>query len=97
MKKVNKLLFTGIIILFALESYQNLYASGNKVLFNKDWKFHQGSVANAEQPSYNDSRWRVLDLPHDWSVEPLPVQREGITVGPFSRMSEGGWDVGQTI
>lgn len=97
MKKVKKLLLSFIIAYSAIGISHEVYASGRKILFNKDWKFHLGSVANAEQPSYNDSRWRVLDIPHDWSVEPLPVQREGITIGPFSRMSEGGWDTGQTI
>ena len=64
---------------------------------NQHWKFYHGCIANAEQPSFNDSGWRVLDIPHDWSVEPLPVQREGITIGPFSRMSIGGPDTGQTV
>ncbi|MCD8042686.1 MAG: DUF4982 domain-containing protein [Tannerellaceae bacterium] len=94
-----------IVILFCWSSV--MAATGRKVNFNKDWKFHLGSAPNAEQPHYNDSKWRVLDLPHDWSVEPLPAQKEGITKGPFSRMSEtgddtrsmggGGWDVGQTL
>ena len=65
--------------------------------FDSNWKFHLGIVANAEQPEYNDSRWRVLDLPHDWSVEPLSFQKQGITTGPFSRMSEGDIDTGQTV
>ena len=72
-------------------------ATERKVSMNANWKFYHGPIANAEQPSFNDSRWRVVDLPHDWSVEPLPVQREGITSGPFSRLSIGGPDTGQTV
>lgn len=68
-----------------------------KVNINSQWKFHRGCVANAEQPTFNDSQWRVLDLPHDWSMDPVPVQREGITIGPFSHMSVGGADTGQTV
>lgn len=75
-------------MLFALLPDVLIHASDRKILFDKNWKFHRGIVANAEQPEYNDNNWRVLDLPHDWSVEPLPMQREGITVGPFSRMSQ---------
>ena len=97
MKNTKRIFVFNMALLLALTANVNLYASGNKTLFNKDWKFHLGNVANAEQPSYNDSKWRVLDLPHDWSIEPLPVQREGITIGAFSRMSEGGWDTGQTV
>ncbi|MDL2245273.1 DUF4982 domain-containing protein [Parabacteroides sp. OttesenSCG-928-J18] len=76
------------------------FASGRKVLFDDNWKFHRGGVANAEQPLFNDAKWRTLDLPHDWSMDPAPIQREGITVGPFSQLSEGGMggaDTGQTL
>ncbi|WP_303012361.1 glycoside hydrolase family 2 TIM barrel-domain containing protein [uncultured Bacteroides sp.] len=72
-------------------------ASERKTCMNGNWKFHRGCIANAEQASFDDTRWRTLDLPHDWSMEPVPVQREGITTGPFSRMSIGGPDTGQTV
>lgn len=35
-----------------------------------DWRFHLGDIdGGAEAPSFNDKDWRVLDLPHDWSIE----------------------------
>ena len=68
-----------------------------KTSLNEGWKFYRGCAANAEQPAFNDAGWRVLNLPHDWSMDPLPVQREGLTVGPFSRLSIGGVDTGQTV
>ena len=34
-----------------------------------DWKFNPGDVALAHQPGLDDSDWRVLNLPHDWSIE----------------------------
>jgi len=37
--------------------------------FDKDWKFNLGEVTMADQASFNDSSWRSLDLPHDWSIE----------------------------
>jgi len=85
------------VMLFTLLPDAALHASDRKTLFDSNWKFHLGIVANAEQPEYNDSHWRVLDLPHDWSVEPLSFQKQGITIGPFSRMSEGDIDTGQTV
>ncbi len=88
--------FAFFILLFVL----SVNASERKINFNKNWKFYRGSVANAEQPSFNDSKWRILDLPHDWSVEPCPIQKEGITIGPFSKLNEsgaGGADTGQTL
>ena len=37
--------------------------------FNADWHFHLGEVPGFYVPAFNDSAWRVLDVPHDWSVE----------------------------
>jgi beta-galactosidase/beta-glucuronidase len=42
--------------------------------FNLDWKFFKGDIAGGQTVSFNDSGWRNLDLPHDWSIE-----------GPFSK------------
>ncbi|HLG40847.1 MAG TPA: glycoside hydrolase family 2 TIM barrel-domain containing protein, partial [Chitinophagaceae bacterium] len=57
--------------------------------FDSDWRFIKDSIAGAEQPGFDDSKWRVLDLPHDWSIEDLPEQIPGKTIGPFSKESEG--------
>ncbi len=38
-------------------------------LIDFDWRFHLGDVRGGQAVSYNDSDWRVLDLPHDWSIE----------------------------
>src|SRR6478672_11973406 len=37
--------------------------------FNKEWKFNLSDVSNAQDTSFQDSNWRLLDLPHDWSIE----------------------------
>jgi beta-galactosidase len=37
--------------------------------FDHAWRFHLGDVAGAEQPAFDDSGWRTLDVPHDWSIE----------------------------
>jgi beta-galactosidase len=37
--------------------------------FNNNWKFQLGEKADAWQPGFDDSEWRSLDLPHDWSIE----------------------------
>ncbi len=39
------------------------------VNFDKDWKFNLGDVKGGESPDFNDSAWRTLNLPHDWSIE----------------------------
>ena len=38
-------------------------------LIDTDWKFSREDTVGAEKPGFNDGRWRVLDLPHDWSIE----------------------------
>ena len=37
--------------------------------FTQDWQFYSGDDSLASDPQYNDSGWRTLDLPHDWSIE----------------------------
>lgn len=52
---------------------------GNRVSFNKDWKFWLGEMAsNISSPDFDDTRWRALDLPHDWSIE-LPFDEHSPT------------------
>ena len=40
--------------------------------FNFGWKFQLGDTADASRPDFDDSAWRSLDLPHDWSIEGTP-------------------------
>ena len=37
--------------------------------FGSNWTFHLGDVDGAQTPEFDDSGWRALDLPHDWSIE----------------------------
>jgi len=37
--------------------------------FDHGWKFHLGDVADGQGVAVDDSQWRSLDLPHDWSIE----------------------------
>jgi beta-galactosidase len=37
--------------------------------FDKGWRFHLGRVKDGETSAINDDRWRMLNLPHDWSIE----------------------------
>lgn len=42
---------------------------GDAGKFNDEWLFLLKDDSAAVQPSYDDSKWRKLDLPHDWSIE----------------------------
>ena len=37
--------------------------------FNNNWKFSLGDVEGASVFTFDDSEWRILDLPHDWAIE----------------------------
>jgi len=41
-----------------------------------DWRFLRGHAPGAEKPEFDDSSWRQVDLPHDWSIENLPPRSE---------------------
>lgn len=65
--------------------------------FNNDWKFIKDSLKGAEKPTFDDTKWRKLDLPHDWSIEDLPATQTGEHIGPFSKVSPGGFLTGNTL
>jgi beta-galactosidase len=47
-----------------------LYAQVRTIIdFNSGWKFYLGNDSTASNEKYNDASWRVLNLPHDWSIE----------------------------
>lgn len=44
-------------------------SAASKTLFDNNWRFRLGDDSLAIAPSFDDSQWRKLTLPHDWSVE----------------------------
>lgn len=72
-------------------------SSKRTISFDENWHFIKDNPAGAETPGFDDSGWRTLDLPHDWSIEDLPDQ-DGINViGPFSKLSPGKMGTGYFI
>ena len=61
--------------------------------FNNGWTFCEADPEGAEHPDFDDSAWRRVDLPHDWSVEDTPAQDE-THIGPFFKEMENGHDTG---
>src|SRR5262245_14467021 len=49
-----------------------LVAARREQPFNGDWRFLRSDGEGLASPSLDDSAWRSLDLPHDWSIEDLP-------------------------
>ena len=96
--------FTKILVAICLLAIVSTADAQNKekvttraIAFDSDWSFIKDSVRNAEQADFNDSKWRKVDLPHDWSIDDLPGQTEGVVVGPFNKRSAGITQTGFTI
>jgi beta-galactosidase len=47
--------------------------------FDADWRFLKADAKGAEQPAFNDAKWRALAVPHDWSIE-----------GPYDQANPSG-------
>lgn len=67
------------------------------MLFDDNWRFKKDSIIDGSSMSFDDTKWRVLDLPHDWSIEDLPNQNADTVTGPFSRSSIGQSATGFTV
>ena len=90
-------------LFFGLTSCSNQQGSeitSNTVSFDDNWRFIKDSLSGAENPDFNDSTWRLLDVPHDWSIEDLPGQNGDSIIGPFDRSAidrmSSGYLVGGT-
>jgi beta-galactosidase len=58
----------------------SLAAGARQILpFDAGWQFLKADVDGAEQNNFDDSAWRTLDVPHDWSIE-----------GPFAETNKTG-------
>jgi beta-galactosidase len=65
--------------------------------FDSGWKFMPGNVPHADSAVFDDSNWRTVDLPHDWSIEDLPFVEGKKQIGPFSEDSEGKGSTGNVV
>lgn len=48
---------------------QNMSEVRQKESFNADWKFILADTETAKDSAFDDSSWRILNLPHDWAIE----------------------------
>ncbi|WPU99767.1 beta-galactosidase GalB [Mucilaginibacter sp. cycad4] len=61
--------FACILAILTLATLKPFAQNRQKLDFDKSWRFNLGAVENGEKATLNDSKWRVLNLPHDWSIE----------------------------
>ncbi len=77
------LLFAGFLLLTACKSSTDQKFSNRKVSFNADWSFHLNDSIADKDTIGAGTKWRTLDVPHDWSIE-----------GKFDEKSPGGYGGG---
>jgi beta-galactosidase len=59
--------------------------------FDAAWLFLKGDAADASERDFNDTAWRRLDVPHDWSIEG-PFDEKNPTGGGGGFLPAGvGW------
>jgi beta-galactosidase len=67
--------------------------------FDADWRFLRADATGADSAEFDDSAWRRLDVPHDWSIDDLPADESATNrVGPFDPSeSKGGPATGNVV
>jgi len=63
----------------------------NTVTFNQDWRFHLGEVSDGQRTDLDDSSWRKLNLPHDWSIEGEFAEKNPAGTGGGALPGGTGW------
>ena len=59
-----------LLVVAVLWAAACVHAAGrNTIPFDSDWRFLKGDAIGAEKPKFDDSAWRTVSVPHDWSVE----------------------------
>ncbi|HEX6730297.1 MAG TPA: beta-galactosidase GalB, partial [Pyrinomonadaceae bacterium] len=64
---------------------------GKRVSFNQSWRFQLGDVVNGKDATLNDSQWRQLNLPHDWSIEGMFSESHPAGTGGGALPGGLGW------
>jgi beta-galactosidase len=59
--------------------------------FDSTWKFMLGDDSLAKSNTFNDKKWRTLDLPHDWSIEGSFSQKNPSTANEGGLPTGIGW------
>jgi len=56
-----------------------------------DWRFNLGECPAARTRAFDDGSWRLLDLPHDWSIEAPPDRSHAAGAGGGFYRGGVGW------
>ncbi|WP_346859656.1 glycoside hydrolase family 2 TIM barrel-domain containing protein [uncultured Draconibacterium sp.] len=90
-KNLKHLVLASIVCLSTIQLFAQNNINDQERLFDYGWSFKLDTISSGpENPDYDVSGWRRVNLPHDWSNEDVAVQIPDSIVGPFSRNSPGG-------
>jgi beta-galactosidase len=67
--KINHKLTLFLIYFISCFSHSGSAESRHQLL---EWQFAEGDFENAPSETFDDSLWRTVRLPHDWSIEHVP-------------------------
>ena len=91
--KTTQYFFTATLALF-VTLFSNISRGADARLtenFDSNWSFLKADASGAEQNQFDDSAWRRLDVPHDWSIEG-PFAETNLTGGAGAFLPSGiGW------
>lgn len=69
LKLFSNITFITLALLVIITGCTNKSAVRNIEKFNCNWKFSLSDSTIYRLNNFDDSQWRVLNLPHDWSIE----------------------------
>jgi beta-galactosidase len=91
MKKSFLILILILIQLHTLDLRAASPGPRQRLSIDNNWKFIQSDAKGADNQKFDDSSWRTLNLPHDWSIEG-EFKEDAITKGPGGYLPTGiGW------
>jgi beta-galactosidase len=91
MKRTPMILILVIIQILTINARSAVPDTRKRLLIDKNWKFLQSDIKEAEKQNFDDSKWRTLNLPHDWSIEG-EFKEDAVTKGPGGYLPTGiGW------
>lgn len=60
--------------------------------FDNDWKFQRADDDPAmKEPGFDDSKWKKLNVPHDWAIEGTIKRKKPVFDVPVLQVLKGKW------
>lgn len=82
-------LIIGLLLLMACSRQQS---ERERIAFTNDWRFFlTEETIDASDPAFDDTEWRILNLPHDWSIEADFNARYPARTGGGALPGGNGW------